>query len=126
MKNLVGQKGEDLAVEFLRKNGYLIKERNFKRKWGELDIIAFDKKTKEWVFVEVKAVSVKEKRQPFVFPEEKLTESKLKKLKKIILSYLSLKGIEESKWRFDLIAVEYKREGEEPEIRHYKGEFLEF
>ncbi|HUW43738.1 MAG TPA: YraN family protein [Bacillota bacterium] len=39
---------------YLQNSHYKIIQRNFQRRWGEIDIIAKDKKTKELVFVEVK------------------------------------------------------------------------
>ncbi|HDH53078.1 MAG TPA: YraN family protein, partial [Nitrospirae bacterium] len=48
----LGQKGEELAVKYLRKKGYKIIKQNYKTKIGEIDIIANDGGT--LVFVEVK------------------------------------------------------------------------
>ena len=121
---LLGQEGEEIANNYLKKKGYIIKERNFKRKWGEIDIVAFDKKTKEWVFVEVKTRKMDNFNK--IQPEEELTPEKIKKLKKIILSYLSLKGLEQSKWRFDFIGIEIENDKTLPKIRHYQSEFLEY
>jgi len=121
---LLGQEGEEIANNYLKKKGYIIKERNFKRKWGEIDIVAFDKKTKEWVFVEVKTRKMDNFNK--IQPEEELTPEKIKKLKKIILSYLSLKGLEQSKWRFDFIGIEKQNNRSQSKIRHYQSEFLEY
>jgi putative endonuclease len=121
---LLGQEGEEIANNYLKKKGYIIKERNFKRKWGEIDIVAFDKKTKEWVFVEVKTRKMDNFNK--IQPEEELTPEKIKKLKKIILSYLCLKGLEQSKWRFDFIGIEIGNDKTLPKIRHYQSEFLEY
>ena len=121
---LLGQEGEEIANNYLKKKGYIIKERNFKRKWGEIDIVAFDRKTKEWVFVEVKTRKMDNFNK--IQPEEELTPEKIKKLKKIILSYLSLKGLEQSKWRFDFIGIEKQNNRSQPKIRHYQSEFLEY
>ena len=54
-KQMVGSLGEDAAVEFLRKNGYTIKERNLHLSHNELDIVAEDKDY--IVFFEVKTRS---------------------------------------------------------------------
>ena len=51
-KQQLGKIGENLASEYLEKQGYLILERNFACRQGEIDIIAKDEK--EFVFVEVK------------------------------------------------------------------------
>ena len=52
IKKEFGNTGEDIATEYLEKQGYIILERNFYCKQGEIDIIAKDKN--EVVFVEVK------------------------------------------------------------------------
>ncbi len=49
-----GKKGESYAIEFLQDKAYTIIERNFHCKTGEIDIIAFDNKKEELVFIEVK------------------------------------------------------------------------
>lgn len=54
-KRKTGDLGEDIAERFLVKRGFKILERNYLRKWGEIDIIA--KKGGKLCFVEVKTVS---------------------------------------------------------------------
>lgn len=54
-KQKIGKIGEDCACDYLRKEGYKILERNYLKKWGELDIVA--QKGKKIHFVEVKSVS---------------------------------------------------------------------
>ena len=51
-KKELGQKGEDLALRFLKKNGYRIYTTNYSCKLGEIDIIAKEKDT--LAFIEVK------------------------------------------------------------------------
>ena len=51
----LGKFGEDLACEYLVKKGYKIIDRNFRKPWGELDIIT-RAPDKTLVFVEVKTV----------------------------------------------------------------------
>ena len=51
----IGEIGEDIAEKFLMKSGFTIVERNYTRKWGEIDIIA--KKRGVVCFFEVKSVS---------------------------------------------------------------------
>lgn len=125
MINVLGKKGEDLAVEYLKKQGYNIKERNFKRKWGEIDIVAYDRKTKEVVFLEIKTIRIKEGFFPSVLPEEELTERKIKRLKKIILSFLAQEKLDNKPWRFDFIGIEIDKTNKE-QVRHYKDIYLEF
>ncbi|MBI2121043.1 MAG: YraN family protein [Parcubacteria group bacterium] len=54
-KRKIGDLGEDVATMFLMKQGFKVLERNYLRKWGEIDIIA--KKDQKLYFVEVKTVS---------------------------------------------------------------------
>ena len=55
IKKEFGNTGEDIATEYLEKQGYIILERNFYCKQGEIDIITKDKN--EIVFIEVKSRS---------------------------------------------------------------------
>ncbi|MDY6862483.1 MAG: YraN family protein, partial [Thermodesulfobacteriota bacterium] len=49
----IGHKGEDLAIKYLKKNGFKILERNYRNIFGEIDIIALDK-NRVITFIEVK------------------------------------------------------------------------
>ncbi len=68
---LTGKKGEDLATEFLENKGYLIVERNFSTRFGELDIVCLDGEI--LVFVEVKTKIGHD----FGEPEEMVNKTKL-------------------------------------------------
>ena len=61
--NETGVKGEEVATKYLEKKGFLIVNRNYRKKWGELDIVA----EKEGIvhFVEVKTVSRRSLRSKF-------------------------------------------------------------
>jgi len=87
-KSQTGQLGEDIACEYLVDKKYKIIERNYRQKWGELDIIA-KAPDKILVFVEVKTLV----QNPNIRPEENLTNSKLKKLKKADWQKLILIGM---------------------------------
>lgn len=82
MTNIVkGKQGEDLAYEFLKKQGYKIIERNFRIRGGEIDIIAIDEKT--LVYVEVKTRTSHQ----FGLPEESITYYKIKFLERAAKFY---------------------------------------
>ena len=123
-KNFLGSFGEEKAVNYLKQNHYQIIHRNFKKRWGEIDIVAKDKKTKEIVFIEVKTRKLNNRSG--LYPEEALTSKKISKLKQIFLIYLNQHYLENLSWRFDFIAIEIKDIKEKPFIRHYKHIFLEF
>jgi len=123
LNNPVGNKGEDIAVDFLKRSGFRILERNYKNKsgraLGEVDIVAQD--GGELVFVEVKAREAKQGKE--VFPEENITAGKLRKLARIAEGYVREKKRELSPYRFDAVLIVF-REGAEPEIRHWRSIFL--
>jgi len=120
----IGSFGEDKAAAYLQDSHYQIIQRNFQRKWGEIDIIAKDKKTKEIVFVEVKTRQLN--CDYSLNPEEALTSKKVRRLKRAFLSYLSQYNLEDKPWRFDFIAIEIDNFKEKSIIRHYKDIFLQF
>lgn len=112
----VGQIGEDLAAEFLKKQKYKIIERNYRIRGGEIDIIAVDHNT--LVYVEVKTRTS----HRFGLPIESVTPSKLNfliraaKFYRNNRSHLKLPEAE----RIDVIAVDFTG-GEKPEISHTKN-----
>ena len=111
MKNNVriGGLGEDLAVKYLENKGYEIIERNFRRPWGELDIVARDEGA-TLVFIEVKTMkrSGFTSGDPDISPEDNMNSSKIGKTKKIAKNYANTHPelTDESRgWRIDLIAI---------------------
>ena len=87
ISNPLAKLGEDKACEYLKKLGYKIIERNFRKGYGELDIIAIDstegKGNEILVFVEVKTRSSNQ----FGTPLESITYCKLKELIKTAQFY---------------------------------------
>ena len=89
--NPIGKKGEDIAVEFLKKKGYKILERNYRKQYAEIDIIAlhsiqgklFHVKQAVLVFVEVKTRTS----NSFGSPLEAITLWKLRPLQKLAQYY---------------------------------------
>src|SRR4030042_3490204 len=65
-KQILGREGEDLAANFLKEKGYRILNRNWKCKFGELDIVALKsegkifRKIKTIIFVEVKTIDIQD------------------------------------------------------------------
>jgi putative endonuclease len=105
--NKIGKFGEDIACVFLKKHGYRILERNYLKKWGELDIIA--KKAKKLCFVEVKTVSCEMSdgtvSRSGYRPEDNMHSSKIKKFTRVIQTYLQEKGLNQAEWSAALIAI---------------------
>ena len=53
----IGQRGEQVALDYLRRKGYLLYDRNIQVGYGEIDLLLFDKISKCLIFVEVKTRS---------------------------------------------------------------------
>lgn len=94
----LGNKGEDLACQYLIKNGYEILERNkhFSR-FCEIDIIA--KLKNKFIFVEVKT----RKSNTFGTPFEAITKNKYDHIKTGVLSYLQENKIKD--YQIDAIGI---------------------
>jgi putative endonuclease len=106
-KRQIGNIGEDAAVEFLRRKGFDIVERNHLRPWGEIDIVAVKGETVR--FVEVKAVSremagdVTRENEGYR-PEEQVHPAKLKKLARTAELYMNEKN-DQRDYQIDVVGV---------------------
>jgi putative endonuclease len=109
-KKELGKKGEELALRFLKKNGYRIFARNYVCKMGEVDIIAKEKDT--LVFVEVKTRTS----TAFGPPQLAVNPAKQMQLSKVALYFLKEKCLEDVKARFDVVAILIGPKGPEIEL----------
>lgn len=99
-KQKIGEAGEKIAEKFLMKQGFTILERNYTKKWGELDIVA--EKSGKLYFIEVKSVS----NETCYRAEENMHPWKMQRLSRIIQTYLLSKKVpEEKEWQVDLLVV---------------------
>lgn len=103
----IGQLGENLAVQFLKSNGYRITERNVPNKFGEIDIIA--KKNKCYYFFEVKTG----KEMSSINPAENLSKAKISKFIKSVEYYCLSKKVGEYKVQAIIVMI---GEGSKPSI----------
>mgnify|MGYP001593594365 CR=1 FL=1 len=104
-KRKLGDIGENVACEFLKRRGFKIMERNYLKKWGEIDIIA--KKSDLIHFVEVKSVSGSVSDVTLrdnYRPEDNMHPWKLKRLSRAMQTYLLEKKLD-CDWQLDLITV---------------------
>jgi putative endonuclease len=122
-RKVIGNFGEDVAEEFLRKGGYRILDRNYRNKYGrqlgELDIVAQERDM--IVFVEVKTRQCRTSEA--VFPEENISFDKLRKLSKIAELWLREKNRVGCSYRFDAVTVLICGR-KDPEIRQIRNIFL--
>lgn len=155
----IGALGEELAVKFLMKRGYKILDRNYRRPWGELDIVA--ERRGKIHFVEVKAlvqkisdetvsgsksilratqVSVSDEtkgeqalryirsrvRKDRFRPEENVNSNKIKRLSRIIQTYLIWKHVsDETSWQFDVATVLIDEETQKAKVDFLENIILE-
>jgi len=95
-----GRKGEEKAAMTLKKAGYTIIEKNFRTRFGEIDIIAEEKGC--LVFVEVK----KRNTPNFGDPFNAINARKRQHLIKSALFYMKSHGSFNRKVRFDVVGIE--------------------
>lgn len=95
----LGKKGEEIIAQDLENKGFKICQKNYKVKFGEIDIIA--QKNDLLVFVEVKL-----RRNPLFYLSELIVPSKQKKIIKTALWYISTNKINNKIYRFDVALLE--------------------
>jgi len=120
VKDAVGRFGEDVAVEFLRRAGVVVLERNWRCPEGEIDIVGHD--GAELVIVEVKTRSS----GSYGSPAEAVDHAKAARLRRLAIRWIEAhRGDpavpEWSSVRIDVIAVVRSRRGGGPQIDHFVG-----
>jgi putative endonuclease len=113
----LGERGEDAAARYLKRQGLRILERGHDSRLGEIDIIAVDDRTV--VFVEVKTRSSNDAGHP----TEAIDAHKQRRMTQSALAYLKSKRLLESAARFDVVAVTWPDNSRGPQIEHYKNAF---
>ncbi len=111
----LGKTGEDLACRELERRGYAIVARRYRRRGGELDIIARDGGT--LVFVEVKARDSHE----FGEAAEAVTPYKRRRIARVAMDYVMLHRLSNCPCRFDVVAIHF--EAGQPSIEVFQNAF---
>lgn len=117
-----GEIGENIACKFLVKQDFIILERNYTKKWGEIDIIA--EKENKIYFIEVKSINRPDVSHETTThrPEDNMHPWKLKRLSRTIQTYLLSKKIrEEKEWQFDLLIVYLDLNNKKAKIKKIKN-----
>jgi putative endonuclease len=116
----LGRRGEQLAAEHLIRRGFQIVERNYRTRWGELDIVAFDGRT--LAFCEVKT-----RRAPAggASPLEAVRARKRSRVRRMAGSWLVERTDRPraEHLRFDAIGVTFDRAGSLVSLEHLEGAF---
>ncbi|GAA3866649.1 YraN family protein [Saccharothrix violaceirubra] len=114
MNMALGKRGEDVACEWLEREGLVVLSRNWRCKEGELDIVATD--GTELVVCEVKCRSGTDRGSPL----EAVTPEKLDRIRRLAMRWLSDYRVGWVRIRFDVIAVEWPPDGP-VSLRHVRG-----
>ena len=98
-KKQLGDLGEDISEIFLAKMGYSIIKRNYRCRFGEIDLIAKDKE--KLIFFEVKTRT----NLNFGYPEESINNLKVLKLKKLAIFFTVSENMGDPDMQFDVISI---------------------
>jgi len=114
-RQVLGQEGERVAEQYLKKKGYKLVERNYRCVVGEVDLIVLDRRV--IVFVEVKTRSGHQ----FGSPLEAVASRKQRKMMQAAQFFLSQKKLHQRDARFDVVGISWP--GREPIIEHVENAF---
>lgn len=117
-KQKIGDLGEELATKFLKKKGYQIVDRNWRKYFGEIDIVA--KKDNIYYFVEVKTTTG----QDWKFsPEDHLDNKKIKKIEMMSNVYCQSKNLEKYDNKLSAVFVYLDMENKQARIKFWEQIF---
>jgi putative endonuclease len=114
----LGERGEALAADFIRRAGLEIVARNWCSRLGEIDLVA--REAGETVFIEVKT----RVGGPDAAPDAAVTAAKLERLGRLAEAYLAAEGRPDAPWRVDVVAIVLDGRGAVRNIDHLRGAFL--
>jgi putative endonuclease len=116
----LGRLGEQLAAEHMIRRGFEIVERNYRTRWGELDIVAFDGRTLAFCEVKTRRLSA-----PGRSPLESVHTRKRSKVRKMAGSWLTERTNRPyaDNVRFDAIGVTLDPSGRLVSLEHLEGAF---
>lgn len=119
-RHVLGQRGEQLAAEHLVRLGFRIVERNYRTRWGELDIVAFDGRVLAFCEVKTRRLTA-----GHGSPFDALRPSKRAQVRKMAGSWLIERRERPyaDEVRFDAIGVTFDASGALTSLEHLEGAF---
>ena len=112
-----GQWAEINVAQYLDRKNYSILGRNYRKKWGEIDIIA--EKNGILIFVEVKA---NKKELAGFEPENRVSPEKLRRMNRAIQTYLAAKKYSSDQdWQIDIVSLTLSPDRGVAKIKHFKN-----
>lgn len=115
-KDVLGRRGEDLAVEYLTDHGLVVLSRNWRCRDGELDVVATDQD--RLVVCEVKTRST----DWFGEPAEAVNGKKAARIRRVTQAWLATYSVKWVEVRFDVVSV-VAAPGRPVTVAHYEGAF---
>jgi putative endonuclease len=112
-----GNRAEQLAYEYLRRQGYRIVARNYRRKLGEIDLIGWDKEV--LAFIEVKYRSGEARGRPV----DSVHRRKRRQIVRVAKEYRIRHKLHDINYRFDVLSLQGPLEA--PRLELIKRAFLE-
>jgi len=112
---ILGKIGEDIANDYLKKQGYKIIEQNCRNKYGEIDLICREKDV--LVFVEVKT-RIGEK---FGLPEDAINKNKMHRLIRNAQAYIARKDLNMINYRIDAVCIVLQENNKLKRLNHYEN-----
>ncbi len=116
IKDELGRRGEDVAVDYLREHGLVVLSRNWRCRDGEIDVIATD--SVRLVVCEVKTRSS----TAFGEPAEAVTFRKATRIRRVTQAWLATHRVRWCEVRFDIVAV-LLPPGGQTTVQHYESAF---
>lgn len=118
LRHRLGRVGEELAVAHLERRGYLVLARNYRTRWGELDLVAHD--DARLLFCEVKT-----RRLGAATPFDGLREAQCRRIRRMAAAWLQEQAQRPHppELRFDAIGVTIDAHGRLVAIEHLEGAF---
>ncbi len=114
----LGFLAENIAARYLEDGGYEVIDKNYRKPWGEIDVIA--RKDGVVIFVEVKANS-----RQFVGdfnPEIRVDWKKMAKIKRTAMLYLEQELCDmDLEWQIDVISLTFDSVNKKAKIKHFKN-----
>ncbi|PJE74512.1 MAG: hypothetical protein COV01_00555 [Candidatus Taylorbacteria bacterium CG10_big_fil_rev_8_21_14_0_10_41_48] len=122
----LGLLGEDIACRYIKSKGFYVIERNYTKKWGEIDIIAQDKAQK-LRFIEVKSACLPVRqvsreniddisRETSIRPEENMHPKKMERMARTVETYISENDFL-GDWQIDLVTVFIDEVGKRAKVK---------
>ena len=118
-RRTLGSRGEQIAADHLIRRGFTILERNYRSRWGEIDIVAYD--GRQIVFCEVKSRLVNRAGRD---PLESLHRRKCRQVRRMASDWLATRSHPRAPGlRFDAIGVTLTPDGQLVRLDHLEGAF---